>query len=314
MVARAGPRQGMTRSAGVARRVRGVDIGVVLLPDLKWPLARDRWREAEARGFSTAWTYDHLSWRSLRDGPWFGAVPLLAGVAALTSSIRLGTLVATPNFRHPAVLAKEAMTLDHLSEGRFELGLGAGGVGFDATVLGGPPLALRDRATRFEEFVDALDVLLREPSASFEGSFFSAVDARTLPGCLQTPRVPFTVAAVGPRAIEVAARHGRGWVTFGPLDPGATRAEWLKGVSEQAARFRRACEVLGRPLASCRRYVLASLDLHWTQGSIQDWDDFCGGLEELGFTDVLLHWPRPHDTALPGPTPSLFDEVSSRLR
>ena len=291
-----------------------MDIGVVLLPDLDWPVARERWREAEDRGFSSAWTYDHLSWRTLRDGPWFGAVPLLAGIAATTSSIRLGTLVATPNFRHPVVLAKEAMTLDHLSGGRVELGLGAGGVGFDATVLGGPALALKDRAARFEEFVDVLDVMLREPSTSFKGSFFSAVDARMLPGCIQTPRVPFTVAATGRRALEVAARHGQGWVTFGPLDPGATRAEWFKAVSEQAARFRQACEALGRPLATSRRYVLASLDLHWAQGSIRDWDDFCGGLDELGFTDVLLHWPRPHDAALPGPSLSLFDAVSSRLR
>src|SRR3954447_13185424 len=96
-------------------------VGVVILPDLRWHQAQQRWREAEARGFTNAWTYDHLSWRSLRDGPWLGTVPLLAGVAALTERIRVGTLVTSPNFRHPALLAKDVMTLDEISGGRFDL-------------------------------------------------------------------------------------------------------------------------------------------------------------------------------------------------
>src|SRR6059036_2529206 len=151
-------------------------VGVVILPDLRWHQAHERWREAEARGFTTAWTYDHLSWRSLRDGPWLGTVPLLAAVAATTTRLRLGTLVATPNFRHPALLAKDVMTLDEISGGRIELGIGAGGSGYDASVLGAPPLSLADRADRFTEFVDALDLLLREPMASYHGRFFTAVD------------------------------------------------------------------------------------------------------------------------------------------
>src|SRR3954454_24492847 len=148
-------------------------VGVVILPDLRWHEAHERWREAEARGFTTAWTYDHLSWRSLRDGPWLGTVPLLAAVAATTTRLRLGTLVATPNFRHPALLAKDVMTLDEISGGgggigtgrggRSELGIGAGGTGYDAEVLGGPPLTPAERTDRFEEFVISLDLLLREP-------------------------------------------------------------------------------------------------------------------------------------------------------
>src|SRR5438445_13370845 len=114
-------------------------IGLVILPDLRWPQAQERWREAEARGFTTAWTYDHLSWRALRDGPWLGTVPLLAAVAASTTTLRLGTLVTTPNFRHPALLAKDIMTLDEVSSGRIEVGIGAGGTGYDAPVRGVAP-------------------------------------------------------------------------------------------------------------------------------------------------------------------------------
>ncbi len=137
-------------------------VGVVILPDLRWPVARDRWREAEQRGFQTAWTYDHLSWRSLRDGPWLGAIPLLSAAAAVTSTLRLGTLVTTPNFRHPGPLAKEVMSLDEISGGRVELGIGAGGTGWDATALGNEPYPPATRHERFADFVAALDVMLRE--------------------------------------------------------------------------------------------------------------------------------------------------------
>ena len=107
--------------------------GVLILPDAAWSSARERWLSAERMGFDHAWTYDHLSWRSLRDGPWFGSVPTLAAAAEATSRIRLGPMVASPNFRHPVTLAKELMTLDDISDGRITAGLGAGGEGFDAT-------------------------------------------------------------------------------------------------------------------------------------------------------------------------------------
>src|SRR5438309_11820031 len=157
-------------------KLTAMHVGVVILPDLRWPQAKARWREAEARGFTTAWTYDHLSWRSLRDGPWLGTVPLLAAVAASTTRLRLGTLVTTPNFRHPALLAKDVMTLDEISDGRIDLGIGAGGTGYDAAVLGDEPPAPAQRAARFEEFAESLDLLLREPKASYRGRFFPGVE------------------------------------------------------------------------------------------------------------------------------------------
>src|SRR3954469_23641866 len=221
-------------------------VGVVILPDLRWPQAHERWREAEARGFTTAWTYDHLSWRSLRDGPWLGTVPLLAAVAASTTTLRIGTLVTSPNFRHPALLAKDVMTLDEISAGRLDLGIGAGGIGYDAAVLGAPPPKLPQRAARFSEFVDALDLLLREPMSSYQGDFFTVVDSRTLPGCTQSPRVPFTIAAAGKRALHVAARHGEMWVTYGPVTPAATPDDWYAAVAAQVTDFDDACRAVGR--------------------------------------------------------------------
>jgi len=286
-------------------------VGVVILPDLRWPQAKSRWQDAERRGFTTAWTYDHLSWRTLRDGPWLGTVPLLAAVAATTTKLRLGTLVTTPSFRHPALLAKDIMTLDEVSGGRIDIGVGAGGTGFDATVLGAPRLTPRQRAARFEEFVDALDLLLRNPMTSYAGHYYTVVDSRTLPGCTQSPRPPFTVAATGRRALAVAARHGDMWVTNGPADAELGPESWFAGISRQVEQFEAAYADAGRTTA-VRRAAVVSLGLAWAQTSVAAWDELCEQLLTLGFTDVIVHWPRPEDPTLPGPAPDVFEEISRR--
>src|SRR5258706_458867 len=108
-------------------------LGIVILPDQPWATAARRWRLAEEYGFHHAWTYDHLGWRDLVDGPWFGAVPTLTAAATVTSRIRLGTLVASPNFRHPVSFVREVTAIDDISDGRFVLGVGA--VGFRAASI-----------------------------------------------------------------------------------------------------------------------------------------------------------------------------------
>jgi alkanesulfonate monooxygenase SsuD/methylene tetrahydromethanopterin reductase-like flavin-dependent oxidoreductase (luciferase family) len=288
-----------------------IDVSVVILPEHPWSEARPRWQEAEARGFRTAWTYDHLTWRSLRDGPWLSPLPLLTAVATATSTLRIGTLVASPNYRHPVTLAKEAMTVDDISAGRLVLGLGAGGVGWDATALGGPAPSLKERATRFEDFVAALDDILRTPAGSYEGPVYSARDFRTLPGCVQQPRVPFVVAAAGPRALRVAARHGQRWVTFGPVTESGSPEEWYAAVERQLAELTAACASVGRDPASIRRTVLVSLEQSWAQSSVAAWEEFAGRIAEMGFDEAAVHWPRSADDGLSGVAPAVLDALSS---
>jgi alkanesulfonate monooxygenase SsuD/methylene tetrahydromethanopterin reductase-like flavin-dependent oxidoreductase (luciferase family) len=267
-------------------------VGIVILPDERWSVAAGRWRRAEAYGFAHAWTYDHIGWRDLADGPWFDAVPTLAAAALTTSRIRLGTMVASPNFRHPAHFAREVIALDDLSGGRLVLGIGAGGVaGYDNRVLGQPPLTARARVDRFAEFLDLLDRLLRDERVSWRGEHYTVVDARAAPGCVQSPRVPFVVAATGPRSMRLAARFGAGWVTTG------ARSESLEGwwgtVTEAVRRFDGVLEAAGRDPVTVDRYLMLDpASPVYSLSSAGYFADALGRAAECGFTDAVTYWPR----------------------
>ncbi|TDB81275.1 LLM class flavin-dependent oxidoreductase [Micromonospora sp. KC721] len=265
-------------------------IGVVILPDQRWSKTQHRWRQAERWGFDHAWTYDHLGWRDLVDGPWFDSMATLTAAATVTARIRLGTLVASPNFRHPAAFARQVTALDDISAGRMLLGLGAGGSGFDSTVLGGETLPPRQRVDRFGEFTELLDLILREDGTTWRGDWFSAVDARNNPGCVQRPRVPFVVAANGPRSMRLAARFGQGWVTTGT--GGDDLTSWWDGVTELCAHLDRALAVAGRDPATLDRYLSLDSAPVFSLSSADLFADQVARAAALGFTDVITHWPR----------------------
>jgi alkanesulfonate monooxygenase SsuD/methylene tetrahydromethanopterin reductase-like flavin-dependent oxidoreductase (luciferase family) len=256
-------------------------------------------QEAERAGVRAVWTYDHLTWPLLADGPWYGAVPLLAAAAMCTDRVRLGTQVASPNFRHPVPFAKELMTLDQLSGGRLELGVGAGTEGPDALVLGGPPLSRPERADRFAEWLGLLDQLLREPVTTVHGERFTAVDAHQLPGCVQQPRLPFTVAATGPRALQLAARYGQSWVTYGPYGADVEPEAWFTAVAEQSRRLTETLAAGGRAPDAVRRSALVGLEVSWPFESRDRYADTLGRLAEAGIDEVTVHWPRPDGRGVP---------------
>ena len=269
---------------------------MVILPSMRWADAGPTWRRAEQLGAHTAWTYDHLTWRDLREGPWFSALPLLTAAAMVTTTMRVGTLVTSPNFRHPVTLAKEAMTVDDLSNGRLTLGIGSGGTGWDAGALGQQPWSAAERAGRFAEFVAHLDRLLVEPRIDrLEGEWYTAVDARARPGCVQRPRVPFAVAGGGRHAIDVAVRHAEMWVTMGdPRRAGElTPAECLEVARRQSDAVDAACAGVGRDPASLDRLYMQGATREPWLDSLESFRDLAGRYAALGFTDLALHWPRP---------------------
>jgi alkanesulfonate monooxygenase SsuD/methylene tetrahydromethanopterin reductase-like flavin-dependent oxidoreductase (luciferase family) len=271
-------------------------IGVCILPDVSWPEWRRRVQLLESIGVDHAWTYDHLAWRDLRDGPWLTAMPLLTAAATATSRIRLGTLVASPNFRHPVVFAKELVALDRISDGRAIAGVGAGAVtGWDTHMLGQAELSGRERADRYGEFVELLALLLRRGAASYDGTWYVADEARAHPGPVQQPDLPLAIAASGPRGMRLAATHGDSWITTGdlkvegPLDIEAS----ARLVAAQVRRLEDVCLACGRDPATLRRLVSTGGQLASGLESAAAFADAVGRYREAGITDVVVHWPRP---------------------
>ncbi len=272
-------------------------VGVLILPERPWRESCVRWQRAEELGFDHAWTYDHLIWRGHRDLPWFSAIPTLTAAAVATERIRLGTLVTSPNFRHPLTLAKEIISLDDISGGRLTLGIGQGSTGWDATVMVAAPWSARERRQRFHEFVELTDVLLREPETTFVGDFYSVRDARTYPGCVQSPRVPIAIAAGGVTGMRLAARFAETWVTTGdrtrpePVDA----AQGTRDVRDQIDLLEEACIHSGREPSTLSRLVLTGPRLASGLSSVDEFEDTVGRFAAIGITDLVVHWPRASD-------------------
>jgi len=267
--------------------------GIVILPQDPWPIARAKWVEAESLGFDHAWTYDHLSWRTLADQPWGATIPTLTAAATATSTIRLGTFVASPNFRHPVPFAKEVAAVDEIAGGRLLLGIGSGGTGFDAFVLGQSEYSALQRHERYTEFVTGLDELLRFESSgpiTFGGEWFSAHEARMVGVPTQLPRLPFVLAANGPKGLGLVAQHGQGWVSTGK--EGATGDEWWSGVGTLLRRLEDAAVAEDRDPATIDSYLSIDSGGRYSLESAAVFEDIVGRAAELGFSDVIAHWPR----------------------
>lgn len=288
-----------------------VRIGVVLMPTDPWPDSVATARRVEGLGYHHLWVYDHLTWRRYRDRSWHGIYPWLTGIAAATQRIRVGTMVSNPNIRHPVILAKDTMTIDHISGGRLTLGIGAGGIGYDATALGQYELTPPQRIERLTEFVIVLDGLLRGELTDHEGRWYTINEARMLPGCVQSPRVPLAVAGSGPRGVRVAARLGDAWITNGGPDDDVTPSEHRDAIAAQVRLFERTCEASGRDPATVDRIVMISgLDGN-PMASIENFDETLEYYGGLGFTDLVFHHPRSDDAHWNHP-PEIVDAIAER--
>jgi alkanesulfonate monooxygenase SsuD/methylene tetrahydromethanopterin reductase-like flavin-dependent oxidoreductase (luciferase family) len=291
----------------------GVRLGVVVLPTDPWPQTRALARHLDDLGYDHVWTYDHLSWRHYRERVWQAAIPWLTGIAASTTRIRVGPLVSSPNFRHPVNLAKEAMTLDHVSEGRLILGVGAGGVGWDSTVLGDPTLGPSQLASRLDEFVTVLDRLLREPAVSHRGQYYTVDDARMVPGCVQQPRVPLAIAAAGPRTLAVVARSADAWITHaGAVSAPGSPGDLDTAVRAQTEALARTCDGIGRDPGTIDRIYMIGFEQERPLTNVAQFQDFMARFDALGFTDLVFHAPRRDDPTRDDPE-EIIEQIAAEL-
>lgn len=190
--------------------------------------------------YHAAWVNDHLYnpfFPNRSDDPGtFEAYTSLAALAATTSRIRLGAMVGANLFRNPALVARMAATIDHISNGRFELGVGAGWHEREHNDLGMTLLPPGDRVTAFEESLVVLRSLLSEPETTFEGRFYTMTNAVSEPKPVQN-RLPIVVGAYRDRMLRITARHADHW-NFDGKDP--------EVFAEALGRLHVACEAVGR--------------------------------------------------------------------
>ncbi len=206
------------------------------------------WGIADDSGFDHCWNMDHFASLGGDDTlDIFEAWTLLAGMAARTTRTRVGCSVTGNTYRHPAVLAKAAVTVDHLSGGRLEFGIGAGWAENEHTMLGLPFGTARDRADWLEEALPIIRSLWTEPRTTFTGKHYLLTEAVAEPKPVQTPHPPIWIGGVGRRrTLRMAAEHAAVWNA-----PGGSPAE----VAELSAVLDVHCADIGRDPAEIRRSV-----------------------------------------------------------
>ncbi len=264
--------------------------GVLLNQDAPLSELRERWRRIEEMGFDQIFVADHSGdYRNL-GGTWFDGWTVLAAMATDTGQVRIGTLVTNPILRGPALLAKEAVTVDHLSGGRLELGIGTGIAPFDHAAVGSDPWPPKERLGRFVEYVEIVDGLLRGAGRpySFEGRWYRAEGAPTAPAPVQQPRPPIMVAGQSPTALRVAAERADAWNTHGPF--GATLDEIVGLTRRQNASLDERCTAAGRDPGDVRRSALLFGPLDpWTSKveATEIVERFAGA----GISEFVVSWP-----------------------
>jgi alkanesulfonate monooxygenase SsuD/methylene tetrahydromethanopterin reductase-like flavin-dependent oxidoreductase (luciferase family) len=266
-----------------------VGFGILTLQQAPWPDLVKRWRFDESLGFDHQWVADHMNNPGAPQDPWYDGWTALAGLAHETTTIRIGTLVTNMTLRTPGVLAKAAITLDHASGGRLNLGLGAGGdFKTDNLMTGVESWPPAERVARFREFVHIVDLLLRNEEASYEGSYYSAPKAVTRPRPVQQPRPPIAIGARGPKMIEIAAQYADVFNHLGSF--GQPEEELLEAFPKRNALLDEACERVGRdPKSIVRSMLVATRPNPW-----ESVDAFTGIVERfraVGIEDFVFYYP-----------------------
>lgn len=245
----------------------------------------DEFQMAEDLGFDHAWLVDHLvDTDGPPDHPCLEAWTLLAAIAARTTRIRLGVLVTSNTFRNPALLLKEAVTIDHISGGRLTLGLGSGWHEDEHRRYGIDLPEPAVRVDRFAEAVELISLLMSQPRTTFNGRHYRLDDAPLEPRPVQQPRIPILIAAHRPRMLRLAARFADQWDTFAEM-PGTATDGVTTTIEERIRALDEACLAIGRDPAEIRRSTWATAA---ALASDAAYADYVNRHRLLGFTDFTV--------------------------
>lgn len=264
-----------------------MQVSAKLAPTFDYPVLQQFWQAADELGFHGIYDYDHFYGLVDSGGPTFEGWATLAAMAAVTRRARIGCLVSSVTFRNPAVLAKMAVTVDHISGGRLDFGIGAGwheaehrGYGLNYPGPGA-------RVAMLDEALTVIRALWTEPSVTFTGQYFTLTDALGEPKALQQPHPPIVIGGSGPKMLRVIARHADEWNM--PVNGEAD--EW----ATVSARLDDACAAVGRDPKQIRRSV--QLFLHPQQeGQMEQQLAGLERFEELGCEHAVLSFYQPPTT------------------
>ena len=264
-------------------------ISVKLAPTYDYPVLAEFWRAADQLGFHGIWDYDHFYGLVDQQQPTYEGWTTLAAMAAQTTNARVGCLVGSVTYHNPALLAKMAVTIDHISGGRLEFGLGAG---WHEPEHHGYGIEFPTPAARVEMLDEALTVIKRlwtEDSVTHSGRFFTLRDAIANPKPLQRPHPPIVIGGSKPKMLRVIARHADEWNMAG----GQTPEEWTRVNADLDA----ACTEVGRPREAVRRGV--QLFLHPKQPEQIDKElETLTAYENAGCQHAVLSFYQPPDAEL----------------
>ncbi len=253
-------------------------VGLVVGQRDSWPELVRRARLAEDLGYDSIWVVDHFFGGSDEMGDTHEAYSVLAGLAMVTNRVRLGVMVAGNTYRNPVVLLKQAVTVDHISNGRVDFGIGAGWWEREHEAFSYVFPSAGDRVSMFEEALEAIDSFQRNERTNFDGKFYQYVNTPFEPKPIQQPVMPMLIGASGPRMLGITARHTAIWNTRSPLDEAKAKSALLD----------EKCKEIGRdPNEILRSVWPAGSQL----GSVETLGDYIGSFREAGFDDFLFAWP-----------------------
>jgi alkanesulfonate monooxygenase SsuD/methylene tetrahydromethanopterin reductase-like flavin-dependent oxidoreductase (luciferase family) len=292
-----------------------IAFGLITGLDGPWNDLVARWREFEALGLDSAWVPDHIGMLMPRYEAWTA----LAGLACQTRRLRLGTLVTSTAFRNPVVFAKQVLTVDHLSQGRLHLGLGAGFPGrddIDHAMTGLPSWDPTERVQRFREALQIIHRLLRGETVTYAGRYYQARDASLGGACLQRPRPPLTIAGYGPAMLRLGAAYAD---TFNSGDrdsrDGADAPAVFAATRERFARLDEYCRQAGRDPQTLRRSIyrfgFPGAEEPWA--SVGAFIDFVGRYREIGVSEFVFWYP-PGNRDRPPTFERIVSEAMPALR
>ena len=285
---------------------------VLIVPNQPWETVLARFRSIEALGFDIGGLGDHFTDWTNPPRTWFDLWATLGAVAQATTTLRLRPCVAQIPLRDPATFARQALSLDHISGGRIELGLGVG-ITLDRSyaMMGIPNWSRRERVARLKEYLEIVDRMLTHEVTSYEGEFYAIREAVMNPRPVQSPRPPMMLAAMGPVMLKRAARYADIWNSLSFLNEFDAQ---LAETRERVSRIDESCAAIGRdPATLVRSYTMFDPAARRRGGTVAWYEsedaftDMVGRVLELGITDIGLFWPT-----LPEQRP-MFERIATEV-